>query len=79
MDYLLSWLTLSGLGMLFGLFPGYANTAGILYEAILAQRKKPAKWLYEVFLLTLRIQKSPFGPEVHAALVKWPGILQLLM
>lgn len=51
MDYLQSWLTLSGWGMLFGLFPGYANTAGILYEAILVQKKMPPKWMYEVFFI----------------------------
>jgi len=43
------WLTLSGLGILFGAFPGYISMAGMLYEAMLVQKKKPAKLLSEAF------------------------------
>ena len=37
--------------MLFGLFPGYTSTAGTLYEAILVQKKKPVKWICEIFFI----------------------------
>ncbi|HSW57843.1 MAG TPA: hypothetical protein VLH15_05540 [Dehalococcoidales bacterium] len=51
MEYLIMWLTSSWLGILFGLFPGFASAASILYEAILVDKKKPARWLYNVFLI----------------------------
>ena len=58
MEYFSIWLTLSGLGILFGLFPGYGSTAGILYEAVLLQRKKPPRWMYDIFFIDVE------NPEV---------------
>ena len=51
MDNFISWLILSGWGILFGLFPGYISAAGMLYEAMLVQKKKPAKLLSEAFFI----------------------------
>jgi hypothetical protein len=51
MNYLHVWLTLSGSGIVFALFPAYISTASILYEAILVQKKKPSRWICEIFFI----------------------------
>jgi hypothetical protein len=48
MEYFSGWLSLSGLGILFGLFPGWYTTACLVGHAIVIQRKRVAPWMYYI-------------------------------
>jgi len=66
MNDFLSWLTLSGLGILFGFFPGYATARGVVYESILVGKRKPVRWMYLVFFIDREnpeIGLGSYGPR----------------
>ena len=48
MEYFTGWLTLSGIGILFGLFPGWYSSACLIGHAIVIEHKKVSPWLYYI-------------------------------
>ncbi len=71
--YLIAWLELSGIGILFGLFPAWFSCGGMIYRAVVLQHKNVPSWLCDIASSDLRTDRRYRGllPKRYISLVPW--------